>query len=308
MGSWISKVFYGTNIDSEGNKIEETNQNEIKNEEKIEISINKENTEIILNNENNKSNENKNTKPVIDRSIFVQRNKNNEIIKRFPGQINGNQFICSKLINCQVIVLDFCDSMTFDFCEDSTFILSAIRGSIFIRDCKNCKFIMVCGQFRCKGCLDCDFFMHVKTGPVIETSQNLKIGCAEISYPELYEHMEKAKINPLFNYWTDIHDFSPGEGHFTYVSGEKLHLNELNEIESMLPFTYKKNLNLKHFNLLIPLKETFSFIKLTHNENIKIVFIEHIENSSNFSAEIEIDSVEEISNLFKNLKILKINN
>ena len=169
-------------------------------------------------------------KRVIDRSIFVQKDKHDETIVRVPGQINGNQFAAMKLTNCKVIVRDLVDSMTLDQCTGCDFLLCAVRGSIFARNCEKCRFIMVCGQFRCRDCSDCDFFMQVKTGPVIESSHDLRIGCAIVAYPELLDHMKRARLDPAVNIWNDIHDFTPEDApHFELCPGKKLDL-EINEI------------------------------------------------------------------------------
>ena len=137
-----------------------------------------------------------------------------EEIRRKPGDIGGNQFCVDELENCKVIVNDICDSMTIDRCTNCELILSAVRGSVFIRDCVDSKFQIVCGQFRCRSCTNCDFFIHVRSGPVVESSKNIRIGCSTLFYPELIDQMNQLKLDPLLNCWTDIHDFTPDEGNF----------------------------------------------------------------------------------------------
>ena len=227
-------------------------------------------------------------KPAVDRSIFIQKNKKDETIIRTPGQINGNQFVGTDLERCKVIVTDYIDSVVIDKCVDCDFILSCTRGSIFPRRCKNCRFIMVCGQFRCKDCHDCSFFMFVKTGPVIEASTNIKIGCAEIAYEGLYEHMERAKLPIVRNIWNDVHDFTKvdGEEHFVYASGEHLKIPDLlPEAESMLPFSYQKDSSLKSFTFTVPADKTQELIKLSHQDKTRIIAIEDHNTSLNVIAE-----------------------
>jgi protein XRP2 len=85
--------------------------------------------------------------------------------------------------------------------------------------------VVVSGQFRCRDCTDCDFFLQVKTGPVIESSQDLRIGCGLVSYADLPAHMERAKLDPAVNPWDDVHDFSPGGGHHALAPGRRLELD-----------------------------------------------------------------------------------
>jgi protein XRP2 len=179
---------------------------------------------------------------VRDRSWYIVSDKTEERISRGPGDLDGNQFNLSKIIRCQVIVQDLVDSMFVDDCENSEFVLAAIRGSIFVRNCKDCKFVMVCGQFRCVNCIKCDFFMHAKTGPVVESSQGLRIGCASIAYPTLLNDMKRANIGRYVNLWSDVHDFTPGHGNFSVCDGEKLGFDfyPFSPENSVIPFLLSK--------------------------------------------------------------------
>lgn len=237
-------------------------------------------------------------KPQVDRSIFVQKDKKDETIIRTPGQINGNQFVANKLENCKVIVHDFCDSMMIDQCTNCQFVLSAVRGSIFARNCKQCKFAMVCGQFRCRECEECDFFMQVKTGPVVESSQNLRIGCALVSYPELAEQMKKARLDPAINIWNDVHDFTPGEGHFSLAGGEKLEMEILdNEGTPILPFTYLPTKEEHLFNVKIDNKYWEDIVQRSFDDFQ--LFGTHRESDGSFSVDIPAESKEEAELIFE---------
>lgn len=244
------------------------------------------------------------SKPAIDRSIFVQRKKTDETIRRVNGEINGNQFIASDLTNCKVIVNDYVDSMTFDRCNNCEMILSAVKGSVFVRDCNDSKFILVCGQFRARHCNNCDFFMHVKTGPVIETSENCRIGCAELSYPLLYQHMERALIPLETNIWYDVHDFTPGEGHFTYVSGERLHFDfvENANARSMIPYIHMRDSGKSYFDAQTD--EINEIINFIHKDGSKVIKI--TKNNDNYIFTFEASSLDDAKDQTSSIKVITI--
>ena len=241
-----------------------------------------------------------------DLSLFIQRNKTNELIERFPGQINGNQFVGNQLNQCKVIVRDFCDSVFIDKSNDSDFILCSVRGSIFVRDCTNCRFVMVCGQFRCRNCSNCQFFMHVKTGPVVESSENLTIGCAQIYYPELQAQMIKAKLFPAINIWNDVHDFTPGPGHFSLADNVKITSEEMDILAPyeqktdnyLLPFIQCPNYQLKHWSVKVSEDKINEIAKIS--QNIKITKIEH-DQGNNLIIIVELESKEEVETAFQGL-------
>ena len=57
--------------------------------------------------------------------------------------------------------------------------------SVFIRDCKDCKFMLSCQQFRTRDCQRIDVFLSCVSQPIIEASTGMKFGCYQFSYPEL---------------------------------------------------------------------------------------------------------------------------
>ena len=255
-------------------------------------------------NQTNISNQSNTQNAPIDKSLFIQKEKTNETIQRDPGQINGNQFVADKLENCKVIIHDYCDSMTIDRSNNCEFVLSAVKGSIFIRDCNNCKFVMVCGQFRCRDCKDCQFFMHVKTGPVIESSQNLTIGCAQIYYPELLDQMKQACLIPEVNIWNDIHDFTPAEGNFHYADGEVLQMDILGPIDqSPLPLTHIKSGSSQIFVVTLSSGYHESLVDIA--KKVKIVKSGLLENSE-IELNVEGNSMTEIDNLFASMSPISI--
>ena len=62
---------------------------------------------------------------------------------------------------------------------------SSIFFSVFIRDCKDCKFMLSCQQFRTRDCQRIDVFLSCVSQPIIEASTGMKFGCYQFSYPEL---------------------------------------------------------------------------------------------------------------------------
>ena len=37
-----------------------------------------------------------------------------------------------------------------DNCKNTTFVIGPVKGSIFVRDCSNCRVSVACQQFRCR--------------------------------------------------------------------------------------------------------------------------------------------------------------
>ena len=58
-------------------------------------------------------------------------------------------------------------------------------GSLFVRDCENCKIVTACQQFRTRDCKKLDVFLSCVTQPIIEATTSIKFGCLQYHYPEL---------------------------------------------------------------------------------------------------------------------------
>ena len=240
-----------------------------------------------------------------DRSYYVQSGKNGEKITREPGDLNGNQFNCDTLKNCEVLVTDLCDSMMVDNCENCKFTLAAIRGSIFVRTCKNCKFVMVCGQFRCVNCFDCDFFMHSKTGPVVESSKNVRIGCASLHYPELKRHMEIAMIDRFSNLWPDVHDFTPGNGNFEVANGAKIDASADELEKSYVPFLLMRKSGKKYYVVKLSIDRQDEAVRLSNQHSV-FVGMEKSHDGQTLFCTVEAKSKEDAESLFSALNPIEI--
>lgn len=67
--------------------------------------------------------------------------------------------------------------------------------SVFIRDCKNCKIVVACQQFRTRDCSKIDIFLCCNTQPIIEASSGMKFACYQYHYPELKSKCLAHQIN-----------------------------------------------------------------------------------------------------------------
>lgn len=238
-----------------------------------------------------------------DRSFYVQSNKSNETITRSNGDLAGNPFNASNLINCTVIIEDFCDSINIDKCDECTFILSAVRGSIFVRSCKKSQFMMVCGQFRCFDCNECGFWLHSKTGPVIESSKKIRIGCSRIGYDKLIENMVNAHLDPYINKWTDVHDFTPAKGNFEI--DDKTPTDFYTQEKPVLPFTVSSQLSKKYFNVKLKKSQLDSAILLSNSNHI-FVKINILANTNEIICCVGCQSQTNVQKIFQKLDPISI--
>ena len=137
-----------------------------------------------------------------------------------PGTINGQQFVIDSCEDCEIYVLDMCDSLMIDDCKNCKIVVGPTTGSIFIRDCEDCKCVFMCRQYRSRDCKNIDTYLHVTTRPIIETSSNMRFGCWDFHYDGLKDQMDAAGISVYQNFWSHIYNFNPDSATWSLLPAE----------------------------------------------------------------------------------------
>jgi protein XRP2 len=148
-------------------------------------------------------------KPKLDPKDFIFLKRKGEKLVKAPGTINGQQFVIDSCEDCEIYVLDMCDSLMIDDCKNCKIVVGPTTGSIFIRDCEDCQCVFMCRQYRSRDCKNIDTYLHVTTRPIIETSSNMRFGCWDFHYAQLKKQMEEAGISAYQNFWSHIYNFNP---------------------------------------------------------------------------------------------------
>jgi len=105
-----------------------------------------------------------------------------------------------------------------DRCQGCKFFIGPSFGSVFVRDCVECTFIVACGQLRVRDCKDCIFSLYCKSRPVIESCSKIGFCCFLFhGYFQLRDHFSMAKLSVYNNRWDTVHDFTPGPSNYYIV-------------------------------------------------------------------------------------------
>ncbi|CAE7029375.1 rp2 [Symbiodinium sp. CCMP2592] len=118
-------------------------------------------------------------------------------IWRKRGSISapGSQMNLEDLVDCEVFVCDRTEQAFVDECSGCAVLIGCCSGPTFVRDCKGCTFWVATRQLRTRDCIDCKFFLHSHTEPIIESSKDLAFAPFAASYPGVAEHFQEAKMD-----------------------------------------------------------------------------------------------------------------
>ena len=128
--------------------------------------------------------------------MFVK--KENEVLLKYPGELEGKQFKLEHNKNCEIYVNDYNAGGFCDDCEDCIIFWGPATSSVFVRDCKNCRFVIICQQLRLRDCHNCEIMLFSQTDPILESSSGIKYYSCNYTYPELKQQMTSAKMSKFF--------------------------------------------------------------------------------------------------------------
>ena len=102
--------------------------------------------------------------------------RENENIVLTKRDISSNNLRLSHLKEC-CVVLECGDlfSLKLTNLKDCKVFCGPIRGSVFVENCEDCVLELCCAQLRVHECKRCRFNLFVKSDPIIEDSEHLKV-------------------------------------------------------------------------------------------------------------------------------------
>lgn len=152
-----------------------------------------------------------------DPKDFMFSNLKGQVCIKEPGQIDGQMFIIEDCEDCDIYVCDFTAQVQIDYCKNCRIFVGPSESSVFIRNCENCQCIIACQQYRARECVDCDTLLYASTAPVVESSKNMRFGCFRFFYFNLAQQFKSVKMSVWDNKWSEVYDFTPGDGNFSFL-------------------------------------------------------------------------------------------
>mmetsp|Transcript_12154 Transcript_12154/g.22530 ORF Transcript_12154/g.22530 Transcript_12154/m.22530 type:complete len:381 (+) Transcript_12154:87-1229(+) len=143
---------------------------------------------------------------------YIYSKKGKEVLLKSPRDLNGQQFIVEECEGTDMFLIDHMGMLTVDYCQDCRIVAGPVASSVFIRNCENCVVVIACQQLRLRDCKNLTIFLHSTTGPIIESSSSISLGCYNYSYFGLESHLESAEMSIWENEWYSVYDFTPGGG------------------------------------------------------------------------------------------------
>ena len=127
---------------------------------------------------------------------------------KMADEINKKDVALARLESCTVRLLGAPSAIHINKLTDCTILSGPVSGSIFIRECKNCTFIVPCQQLRIHTTTNTKFYIHVTSRAIIEDCSTVSFGPYNWTYPGIDSHYGISGLDKSRNSWDDIDDFN----------------------------------------------------------------------------------------------------
>lgn len=123
-------------------------------------------------------------------------------------EINKKDVALARLDSCDVRLQGTPSAVHINKLRSCTILCGPVSGSIFIRECTNCTFVVACQQLRIHTTTNTNFYIHVTSRAIIEDCSGVLFAPYNWAYPDLKKHYEMSGLDIERNSWNDIDDFN----------------------------------------------------------------------------------------------------
>ncbi|XVF61618.1 hypothetical protein PTKIN_Ptkin08bG0145200 [Pterospermum kingtungense] len=135
------------------------------------------------------------------------RDKTNEtLVKKLEGAEIG-EFTLSDLDSCEVRLIGCCNAVFMNRLKNCKVYLGPVIGSILIEEVEGCVFVLASHQIRIHLAKRCDFYLRVRSRPIIEDSNGVRFGPYCLDYEGIEMDLKKAGLSEETGNWGNVDDF-----------------------------------------------------------------------------------------------------
>ncbi|KAM7261822.1 hypothetical protein ACFE04_020899 [Oxalis oulophora] len=161
--------------------------------------------ESVSTNRDNGADDNAVVSVVFDLPGF--RNEENNVLERkFDGKEIG-EFTLSNLDTCEVKLIGCVNALFMNGLRNCKVFVGAVLGSVLIEEAEDCVFVMASHQIRIHSAKRCDFYLRVRSRPIIEDCTDVRFAPFCLEYDGIDEDLKNANLDEETGNWGNVDDF-----------------------------------------------------------------------------------------------------
>uniref|UniRef100_A0A0D9VH35 C-CAP/cofactor C-like domain-containing protein n=1 Tax=Leersia perrieri TaxID=77586 RepID=A0A0D9VH35_9ORYZ len=116
-------------------------------------------------------------------------------------------FTLADLVSCQVYLKGKCRALYVHKLRDCRVLVGAVFGSVLIEDVERCTFVMAAHQIRIHEARATDFYLRVRSRPIIEDCSGVRFAPHALRYEGIEEDLRDAGLEEETGNWANVDDF-----------------------------------------------------------------------------------------------------
>ena len=141
----------------------------------------------------------------LDSSRYIDLRQNCTIRAEASGTA---ELTVSRLTKCTVVLPAIFSAIKIYDCVGCTVLCGPVRGSIFVDKCRDCTLMLAAQQLRIHVSEQCDFYVAVKSAPIIEHCSRMRIAPFALQYPQLGAQLRECDLHDCGDTWKEVNDFN----------------------------------------------------------------------------------------------------
>ncbi|KAK2664432.1 hypothetical protein Ddye_003006 [Dipteronia dyeriana] len=135
------------------------------------------------------------------------RHKQNQVLSQnFKGSEIG-EFTISDLDSCEVKLIGCVNALFFNRLKNCKIYAGPVMGSILMEEVEDCVFVLASHQIRIHFAKRSDFYLRVRSRPIIEDSDGVRFSNYCLKYEGIEEDLAMAGLDEETGNWASVDDF-----------------------------------------------------------------------------------------------------
>ncbi|CAN6278850.1 unnamed protein product [Urochloa humidicola] len=116
-------------------------------------------------------------------------------------------FTLADLVSCEVYLKGKCRALYVHKLRDCRVFVGAVLGSVLIEDVQGCTFVMAAHQIRIHEARATDFYLRVRSRPIIEDCSGVRFAPHCLNYDGIDKDLKESGLEEETGNWANVDDF-----------------------------------------------------------------------------------------------------
>ncbi|GAV88549.1 TBCC domain-containing protein [Cephalotus follicularis] len=135
------------------------------------------------------------------------RDRENQLLVENLAGLDTREFTLSNLDSCEVRLIGTCSAVFVNKLRNCRVYVGPVKGSILIDEVEECVFVMASHQIRIHRAKRSDFYLRVRSRPIIEDIGDVRFAPYCLEYQGIEEDLKKASLEEETGNWCNVDDF-----------------------------------------------------------------------------------------------------